>query len=329
MKAERNAPLSGGPATASSPGPTDAPPPNRGAVESHLREMLPHARLLPVGELEGRVEVGCVDGRNHGCVIGAPGGNAGLFLVLAAALEALRGKPLGDAEVEGLFRDYLDHFGSFYLHSDLPAARRLLEAVGAPPVEGDGRPGLEAFLGAPPPELRPRLLEALVEPEQVGCGHLARLLRGGNPEAAIRPALVRALLRTFFRTLWSGDARLRFEVLEGEHHEEGVLRVHAAANDLLATCPHHGPREFFVLHPDAVAWLETLHALFAARAGWIPPRLSPQLVELQHRLGEAALSDTLAELAPGLPLFDVHLAPGHPLPGVSVQDAGVVPNRRF
>lgn len=308
------------------------------AVAEHLADMLPRARLLPLGALRGEVEVGCVDGRNHGCVIGAPGGNAGLLVTLAGALEETRGAPLTPDEAARLLQDYLAHFGSFYLHTDEHAARRLEALVVEGSVVVEGSAGeeagaeeggvasdvatLEALHRCPPAALRSGLLAALEDPRNVGCGHLARLL---EDPPGLRPGLPRLMLRTIFQALWDGDERIRFEVLPGSHHEEGVLRVHAASEDLLATCPHHGLREFFVLHPDAVRWLEMTHARFAIDAGWIPERLAPALVARQGQVADESLAATLSALAPGLPVFDVRVAHGANGPTLNVTEAGHIP----
>lgn len=311
-------------------------------VASHLQDMLPHARVLPLEALRGTLAVGCVDGRRHDCVIGAPGGNAGLLVVLLAALEQVRGIRLSGIEQARLFEAYLDHFGDFYFHSDSPAVAALHGSFGAAERgDGLGTPQApNALVLDPPPGLRARLLEALVEPVHVGCGHLRNLLEapegsvlpdGSGP--TVRPDLVRGVLREAYRGLWRGDPRIHFEILSGNHQEEGVLRIHTSSSDLVAACPHHGLHEFFVLHPDAVAWLETLHADFAAEAGWIPAHAVPRLVDAQRILAERVLAATLAALAGGLPVFDVKVASGSasgadvPPRGVTVRAAGFVPRR--
>jgi hypothetical protein len=249
--------------------------------------MLPSARLIPMDELRGELAVGCVDGRRHGCVIGAPGGNAGLLVVLLAALERIREKAFSEEELASLFRAYLDHFGAFYFHSDEPAMS----------------------------VLRDTALDGPATREDIGCGHL-RILFAEWPE------LVRGVLREAFRALRRGDERIHFEILSGDHREEGVLRIQAASAELMATCPHHGLHAFFVLHPDAVAWLEELHADFAAAAGWIPVRDVPRLVDAQRAVAARGLEQTLAALGAGLPVFDVEVRPGL---GVTVSAAGFVP----
>lgn len=308
---------------------------NAEELAAHVRRMLPDTRVLPVERLRQDLTLGCVDGRNPGCVAGAPGGNAGLLVLLLASLEELTGRVLDGAEVKAFFQRYLDHFGHFYLHSDRPALvalGRALSAEHTDPGGVDGDPGtLEAFLHAPPEALRPLLLELLVVPANVGCGHLRLLLSEPSVYRA-RTGLTAGVIQAFFEALWAGDERVIFDVLPGDHHEEAVVRIHAGARELLVACPHYGALELFVHHPDAVGWVETLQALFAAEEGWVGMRQLPRLMEVQERLGTHQLQATLERLAPGLPVFDVHLeasmdpASDASLPmRIRVTPAGVVP----
>ena len=284
---------------------TGQPPreaPTEESLAAHFRRMLPETRAFSPDALSGDVWVGCVDGRHPDCVAGAPGGNAGLLVLLLATWEASVGRPLRPEEVEVIFRRYLDHFGSFYLHTDREAQGRLAAALGLEVGEVD------ALIRNPAPagEDRTRLLEALLLPSHVGCGHLRLLLE--EPETyRVRKALVEEVLRNFHLLVWKGDARLVLDILGGPHQEVAVARIRAAqgARGLVATCPRHGATELFVYHPDAVAWLHALHADFLATAGLIPEVRIPEFIEAQQRLGELQLKATLERLAPGLPVFDV------------------------
>jgi hypothetical protein len=311
---------------------------NADELAAHLGRMLPDTRVIPLDRLRQDLTLGCVDGRNPGCVAGAPGGNAGLFLLLLASLEDVTGRVLGDQDVTTLLHRYLERFGSFYLHSDRPALMALGRAL--VPAEGDSPAReaeladpvvVEAILRAPPAHLRPRLPDLLVMPPHVGCGHLRLLLSEPGVYRA-RAELTAAVIRAFFEALWAGDDRMIFDVLPGDHHEEAVVQVHAGAPNLLMACPHYGAMELFLHHPDAVGWLETLQARFAAEEGWISMDQLPRLVEVQERLGNHQLQATLERLAPGLPVFDVHLEPPDPAtsdsvlpPRIRVSSAGVVP----
>jgi hypothetical protein len=296
-------------------------------VERHFRAMLPAARVLLMEELSGAAGVACVDGRSPRCVAGAPGGNAGLLVLLLTAWEDSAGGYLAPAEVPGLVSRYLDHFGSFHFHSDRAAQDRLAETLArehaftppAPPAPGAGRANaIDALVRTPPEAFRPRLLEALLEPSHVGCAHLRLLL--SDPEAyGVRADLVAEVLRSVFRRLWAGDHRVIFDVLHGAHQEEGVVSIRTdmavpGPPALVTACPRHGDLELFVYHPEAVAWLQALHAIFLAREGWIRPQEVAELIDLQRRLGERQMETTLRRLAPGLPVFEVRLsAPGAPV----------------
>jgi hypothetical protein len=287
-------------------------------LEEHFRQMLPSARLVPLDDLSGDVGLACVDGRREHCTAGAPGGNAGLLILLLAAWEE-GADPLSPDAVDGVFARYLEHFGAFYLHTDRVAQDRLAAALGV----GRGA-AVDALVAGPPEATRARLLDALLDPAHVGCGHLRLLLE--EPEAyGVRPDLVRAVLRAFFLRLWSGDGRLVLEVLDGPHKEVGVAVVRTeGAPALVTACPRHGAVELFVYHPDAVAWLQALHAVFLARQGFITPDRIPACIAAQRRLGDRQLEATLQRLAPSLPVFDVRLEPGNgsTVAGVTVRHGG-------
>jgi hypothetical protein len=313
-----------GPATAASRPPLKALTPDR--VERHFRAMLPAARVLPMEELSGAAGIACVDGRSPRCVAGAPGGNAGLLVLLLTAWEESAGRRLAPAEVHGLVSRYLDHFGSFHFHSDRAAQDRLAERLAGEdasthPAPGAGRANaIDALVRTPPEAFRPRLLEALLDPAHVGCAHLRLLL--ADPEAyGVRADLVAEMLRSVFRRLWAGDRRVVFDVLDGAHQEEGVVSIRTDTAipgplTLVTACPRHGDLELFVYHPEAVAWLQAMHAIFLVREGWILPQDVAELIQRQRRLGERQMETTLRRLAPGLPVFDVRLsARGEPVTG--------------
>ncbi|TVR52686.1 MAG: hypothetical protein EA421_13315 [Gemmatimonadales bacterium] len=282
--------------------PAEAEAPTEESLAAHFRRMLPQARALSLDSLSADVWVGCVDGRHSECVAGAPGGNAGLLILLLATWEASAGRPFRPEEVEVLFLRYLDHFGSFYLHTDREAQERLAAALGREIRDVDALIRNPAPAGAD----QTRLLEVLLQPGHVGCGHL-RLLLEEPGTYQVRRALVEEVLRNFYLRLWAGDARLILDILGGPHQEMAVARIRAApgSEGLVTTCPRHGATELFVYHPDAVAWLHALHADFLATAGLIPEVGIPGCIQAQQRLGELQLQSTLERLAPGLPVFDV------------------------
>jgi sulfate permease, SulP family len=187
---------------------------------------------------------------------------------------------------------------------------------------------VDARVRAPGPEWEGPLLEALPLPNHVGCGHLRLLLE--EPERyEVRPALVEEVIRSFFRRLWTGDPRLVLDILEGEHEEVAVVQVRTeGAPGLVTACPHFGATDLFVHHPEAVARLHALHAAFLARSGRIPAERVPKVLRFQEDLGVRHVETTLGRLAPGLPVFDVHLqASSRERPSsVEVRSAGRVPH---
>ncbi|MFN3597103.1 MAG: hypothetical protein ACK41D_07510 [Rubricoccaceae bacterium] len=302
------------------PAPTPTLTPER--IEAHLRAMLPHMKAVPIERLRDDLSVGCVDGRRSTCAASAPGGNAGLFLLMLGALEATRGQALSDEETDVLLGSYLDRFGAFYFHSDAHAAARLACALGLPPEADLGRVFREAA-----PEERAALLRAATEPEHVGCGHLRRLLE--DPQGyGMRPGLAEAGLRALFRRLWLGDTRIAYAVLNGDHMEGAVVRVRARTSQghplpLATLCPHFGELDLFVYHPDAVAYLEAAHGLHLAETGHLAPAEIAAFIATQHTLSERQLRATLGALAPTLPVFDVEIRSLGTLPsGLAVCPAG-------
>lgn len=289
---------------------------------AHLRSMLARTRMVPIHDLQGDLSVGCVDGRQTECVASAPGGNAGLFILLLSTLEAETGNELASSEVAALFRSYLDHFGTFYLHTDRRAMDRLAATLGVDPA------GVEELVRRPPAGLRERLAAEVAAPAHIGCGHLREMLL--RPAAyEVRPGLVEAVLHVFFDALWGRDPRLTFDVLGGDHHECGVARVRVEtgeeARPLFTLCPHHGDVELFVLHPDAVNYLEAEHAVFLIAHGMLAPEAAASFVAAQHARSERQLATVLEALAPGLPIFDVLVVPQeNARPDIQVHPAHIV-----
>ncbi len=256
----------------------------------------------------------CVDGRDAHAVLGTPGGDAGELLLALSAAELARKAPFSDAEVERLFRAYLDAFGHFYLHTDHHA----LDALGAR-LEQDPRfsevalapPGrvaaVEALVRQAPPALEDSLLEHLSAPETIGCGHLRLALE--NPQTyGVRPGLHRALLESFYRRLWRGELSLELAVLEGEHREAAVLLVDIegdleAFTPVPMVAPRVGKSQMFVAHPRVAQFVRHQNVAFLRSQG-ILSGLDGAAFEVElGRLAERQLEATLARLAAELPMF--------------------------
>ena len=248
----------------------------------------------------------CVDGREESTVLGTPGGDAGELLLALSTIEAVTGRALREEEIQRVFDHYVDGFGRFYMHTDRHALDRLAEDSRLAEIED-----VEALVRHPPAALRESLLEALVEPEHIGCGHLG-LVAMHPEEYGVRRELTRSFLRVVFETLWRFPERVDYVVLEGGHTEEAVLNVHVegpvhAFTNVPAISPRLEGRSFFVNHPEVAAFVRSQHAAFLRQ-------------ELQGELGSLAgyeealaaraqqqLSATLGHLGATLPVFDVRL----------------------
>lgn len=276
---------------------------------------------VPLERLLQEQPLYCVDGRKPACVIAAPGGNAGEFLLLLGALEQYTGAAVKREEVHRLFGAYLDRFGRFYMHTDRHALAHLQEALQhAPPAAPlIDRPAsteaVEAMIRWPPEAAVPLLLELLAQPAHVGCGHL-RLLLQHEAEYGVRPALAAHFFEAFFQALWRGDPRPTYDVLAGEHAERAVVNVLNAPGDgdeapALLHCPRYREMQVFVHHPQALTFLRAQHARFLAESPLTPltPADETAFTRGLQRLAARQLEATLRHLASGLPIFQVQPTP--------------------
>lgn len=253
----------------------------------------------------------CVDGRDAHAVIGTPGGDAGELVLALATAETFRRAPFSTAEVDGVFVDYLDAFGHFYMHTDAHAAARWLADAR---VEFEDTEQAEVLVREPPNAARARLLETVAKPEHVGCGHL-RLSLQFSTAYGVRPGLVRDVMASFFARLWEGDERLEFTVLEGEHAESAVLKIGTGrAVHAYSTVPLVSPRvrdtEVFVVHPEVSSFVRTQNTSFLLEE--VPSLTSSSVdeaafLETLEMLAARQGAQTLARLAADLPTFTVNV----------------------
>lgn len=265
----------------------------------------------------------CIDGRDEHPVIGTPGGDAGELALLLAAAEEVGGTPFSESDVTHLFDAYVDAFGRFYLHSDAHAMERLGASLRADPRFaphaarlGDAM-AVDAFVRHPPHALEEALLEHLVRPEHVGCGHL-RLQLEHPAEYHEREGLVAAVLRATFRALWRTPEKVDFVVLTGRHAEASVLVVHSEGEVhpwswVAAVAPRAQGVSAFVVHPEVTDYLRRENAaLLVAETPWLQRHGSraqaldrARLDEALARLGPLQRDATVARLGAGLPRHDV------------------------
>lgn len=272
----------------------------------------------------------CVDGRDSAGVIGTPGGDAGELLLALAAIEKLEDKHFSLADVESVLLHHIDTFGRFYMHSDIGAMNKLIvegyrkDPRIAPHVTGlDSAADWRNFHMRPPEHLRAAVLEHVVKPEVMGCGHLRFAMTVDSYQ--VRPELSRAFLEAFHRLRWSGAPELEWIVLGGAHSEGAVVNItvegalHSYTRVPLVS-PNVGGVQMFVNHPQVTSFLrrELAAALCESRAATVTESALAAAIE---ELGAVQGGETLTRLAKGLPLFEIRfdLAGQH-----TVQQTGVI-----
>lgn len=289
-------------------------------VEEHLGDPLA-TRWLKLAALLVHGRASCVDGRDATGVLGTPGGDAGEFALALASVEAVTGRPLTTAQIEALLARRVAAFGRFYIHSDVHAANTMIKSMRA-----DRRldralervfESLEwrRFFREPPAEVRELVLEHLLQPAHLGCGHL-RLMLQDPDRYGVRRALVTDVLRTIFRTRWSGEIDIEVTVLPGGHAEGGVLSVVledgvAAFSRIPLVSPAAAGTQLFVSHPQVAAFLRAEQSTFLARQRDVVDLgagAAADLVRVFAEIGARQAGATLGALAGGLPVFEARFA---------------------
>ena len=279
---------------------------SRDALERYLDGLPPETEHLSLDDLLADHPIACIDGRKRDRVAGVPGGDAGLFAVMIAALDDRRPDRLYPELVGRLFAGYLDRFGTFYLHTDTHAMERLEEKLRARDlIPSDAT--ASSFVENPPASARDALTDLLTSSAHVGCGHL-RLMMEHSGTYGVRPVLLREMIRAFFQHHWEGDARCIFDVLEGDHAEEAVLCIHPSDTEEEDVSPHvpcHEEQQVFVYHPHVEAYMYAQHARFLTDEGLLEESDRLDFVHEQKRLGARQRAETLRHLAPDLDLYDI------------------------
>ena len=219
----------------------------------------------------------CIDGRDERGLVGTPGGDAGEFLLVAGSARAhhrdrsRRGLPWRSALLARV-----DSFGDFSVHTDGHAFEALEAAVSAatPRIGGAGTeaasPSWYEFLRQRPPvEVREALLEHLLNPDVVGCGHVRMMLLHSD-EYGLRRELVVSFIRSFYHLWWEGAPELSLTLLPGEHEEAAVVNVCLeeelwSGSRIPLVSPTGAGSQIFVNHPDVASHLRREIAEFHLR----------------------------------------------------------------
>jgi len=275
-------------------------------------------RWIKLASIFAHGRVSCIDGRDERGVIGAPGGDAGEFLLLLGAIEKATGQELDDETVAGGLLARLDTFGHFCMHTDVHAFETFASALSADQRLEAAVANLEQpeewaeFLHQSAPELRDALLEHLVDPAHIGCGHI-RLMLQHSDEYGIRRDLVLSFLRAFYRLWWEGAPELQLTTLPGGHGECAVVNARLSEEVWSLTrvplvSPECGGQQMFVNHPDISNFLRqaTVKSLVSGDGPLsMDPALQDKLQATVDELAAQQFGVTAGYLANGLPIFEV------------------------
>lgn len=289
-------------------------------IERHVGDPS-SVRFLKLAALLLHGRLSCVDGRDESGVVGTLGGDAGEFLLLLGAIERACGKRFTQAEVRGLFMRRLDAMGRFYIHTDVNSANNFIASMRADRRLDAALEGISeslhwrAFLQEPPAAVRDIVLEHMLQPAHLGCGHV-RMMWQNSERYGVREELTRMFLHTFLTARWNGAVEAEFVPLAGGHAERAVLQVHVAGElqpftPIPLVSPSCDGTQMFVCHPQVVAFLRRQLVAFALQQKALVPKVSVDTLTatLDEMAGEQAAA-TLGVLAKGLPIFDVVHAPG-------------------
>jgi rhodanese-related sulfurtransferase len=300
---------------------TETTPAGGDAVYAHLADA-ENITWVTVASIVGSGEEQCIDGRSHEPVVGTPGGDAGELILALSALEHAARAEVSSEVIERTLEAYVQGFGRFYLHTDRAALERLRAMLLQDPRFADAHESgvleagvFEHFVRHPPAELEAPLLEAMVLPEHIGCGHL-RLMAQHPSEYGVRRELLEAVLRESFRLGWSHPELLDFAVLEGEHEEAAVVRVwldqpvHTYTRVPTFPTLAEGEVAFFVAHPEVSAFLRSELGSFLEEHALGVGLPEAERTVFEHELDALAqrqIAATLRYLARDLAVYDVHM----------------------
>lgn len=302
------------------PNPTEQPELTVERIEQHVGDPQ-SVRFLKLAALLLHGRLSCVDGRDESGVIGTLGGDAGEFLLLLGAIERTTGKRFSLPETRALFARRLDALGRFYIHTDVTSSNALIKSFRSDrrldqALEHVFEP-LEwrQFLLSPPREVREIMLEHMLQPGHLGCGHV-RLMWTNSERYGVREELTKNFIRAFLLARWDGAIDAEFVPLPGGHAERAVLRVNVADElhsftQIPLVSPSCQGAQMFVCHPQVVAFLRRQLVGFALQQRALVPSVgSNALLGELEGMADAQGDATLSVLAKGLPVFDVTHAPG-------------------
>jgi hypothetical protein len=232
-----------------------------GEVRAHMNWVM--ASNLDRYHKDGFSTLSCVDARSDDPVIGTPGGDLAEFAMGLFAYNNLTGKVQNFAEVQALFRKFMDQHISasrpFYFHTDDTRLKQVFAAVGAE---------LKLSNITILPMRRPPASEAtiwlgeLVKSYAQGCGHIRLMIESPALYGLTNANIIQWLIRAFYEELWLADtdakrAKLAFVVKLGPLQGKAVAIVRNAKGTCTdyspAIPPNLGGSSLFVYTPSAAS----------------------------------------------------------------------------
>lgn len=276
-------------------------------------------RWIRAGELLNNEYGACIDGRAKEPVVGNPGGDMAILTEVAISVANQRQKPLEQTEFQMMMEWYLDRFGKFYLHTDKHGIHALEKSLNNDKkivqVRGEfhSLEEVERFVAAPQADLQIRLLGHLLNPDDMGCGHLKQMLT--DPSAyGVSRKVISGLMESYFELMWNGDddqkRKLSYPILEGEHTEKAVVVVNFpdGVNENTSVPmirPTDGTDSVFVVHPQVTHFMQEQVASTLVRSSVLPKMNEGMIVSMlghMKKLHQKETQTTASRLAWGLPI---------------------------
>lgn len=276
------------------------------------------------GGLLGKLYGSCVDGREDGHMVGNPGGDIAVLAEAVIANAKIAGRELTQVELSQAFSWYLEVIGSCYMHTDHHALEHLGKSL-----QGDTRIGktlknaheVLRYVQDPDPKQQLRVLDHILEPNNIGCGHLKLMLL--DPAAyGISRKVLHGLIRAFFDVMWNGTQKqkqnLVYRILEGEHNEGAVVEICVVGkvdDEILIPMVRPNGRDvsMFVVHPQVCEYMHRKVAKALAGSDLFPGISHDQaerIYETMQQMLSTEVRETVSRLALILPHYRFELKLG-------------------
>lgn len=251
----------------------------------------------------------CVDGRrkdNHLSTLGADAGEFILAMHIYSTYFSAKTK-LTYKLINKMFMRYVKAMDApfFTMCTDDSAIRHLSQQLS---IEG-------LDITKPRKTTQERVLEALLEPDNIGDMHLRLMVKNHNMYN-VDPQLIKNFMKSFYKNLWSGKLKnkLNLVMLVGPHDEKGFIEVRSNAictQDDVAPllAPLHGEMSMFINHIDAVQVRRAQLAYFFASNINLhsDPISTEKLFNMINREGLSHLEVTGTYIGKELPFYTIHL----------------------